>query len=139
MLQVRLIEEKDYEEFCQWWRFWNFPAPPLDSLPQNGLGGLKIVFVDDDGHEDNVCAAYLYETNSAIAWLEFLVSSPEIKDKKIRYESQVDLIRYLTVQAEQKGYKYVFSSLESKSLILKYKEVGYIESKTNHKELIIKL
>ena len=133
------LEEKDYEEFCQWWSFWKFQAPPLDSLPNKGLGGLKIIFVDDEGQANNVCAGFLYETDSAIAWLEFIISSPKIKDRKIRYESQVDLIRYLTVQAGQKGYKYVFSSLENKNLISKFKEVGYVESNTSHKELIIKL
>ncbi len=134
-LQVNLIEEGDYEKFCEWWAYSRFPAPPKEYLPNHGFGGLKIT--DENGID--VCAGFLFETNSSLAWLEFIVASPEIRDKEVRKEALTDLIRYLTVHAQQKGFKSVFASLTSKSLIEKYIEVGYTASLPNHTELTIKL
>lgn len=137
-LIVSRVTLKDYEKFCKWWKFWRFPAPSLEFLPNNGLGGLKISIKTKEAELIDVCAGYLYETNSKVAWLEFIVSSPEVKDKHIRNEAIINLIRYLTVDAKMKGYKFVFSSLKNENLINKYKEVGYSESK-GHIEMVIKL
>ena len=134
-LQVNLIEEGDYSKFCEWWKWNRFPVPPREYLPNNGLGGLKIT--NENGID--ICAGYLYETNSSLAWIEFIVASPEIKDKEVRKEALTDLIRYLTVYAQQKGFKGVFASIKSQSLIDKYIEVGYSASLPVHTELTIKL
>lgn len=134
-LKVKLIEEGDYEKFCGWWKWHKFPAPPKDCLPNNALGGLKVT--GEDGID--VCVGFLFETNSKIAWLEFIVSNPDIKDKKTRKKALTDLIRYLTVHAQQKGFKAVFASLTSKSLIEKHLEIGYSASLPNHTEVTIKL
>jgi len=137
-LKVARITEYDYPVFCEWWKFFRFPAPHLDFLPNNGLGGLKVYLLKENRETEDICAGYLYETNSKVAWLEFVVSNPNIRDKKIRHEAIVDLIRYLTVDAKNKGYEYVFASLKNENLIEKYKEVGYSESK-GHVEMVIKL
>lgn len=133
-MQVQKITSQDYDILHSFWKTWKFPPPPPEFLPDNGLGGLKIVM-----NGEIVCAGFLYETNSKVAWLEFVVSNPNIKDRDLRHKALVDLIRYLTVQAEMKGYKYVFSSLRNPSLTDKFKEVGYSASKPNHTEVVIKL
>lgn len=138
-MEVRLIEKRDYEILCEYWKFWKFPPPPMEFLPNNGLGGLKIVIKDDQGTEHIACAGFLYETNSKCAWLEFVVSNPNIRDKKIRHEALEDLVRYLTVQAQQKGFGYVFSSLKSESLIKIFEQVGYSISNSKTSEVVIKL
>ena len=94
------LEENDYETLCIFWNFWNFTIPPKNCLPNNGTGGIKIV----DANNTIICAGFLYETNSGIAWLEFIVLNPFIKDKKMRYNAQIELISLLTVEAEEKGY-----------------------------------
>lgn len=137
-LKVNLIEDGDYEKFCEWWKWNRFPAPPKDCLPNGGFGGLKIT--GEDGID--ICAGFLFETNSGIAWLEFVVSNYEVKNKEIRKEALTDLIRYLTVFAEQKGFKAVFTSLnsiKSKGLIEKHLEIGYSASLPVHTELTIRL
>lgn len=138
-LIVSRVTLKDYDKFCEWWKFWRFPAPPLDFLPNNGLGGLKVSIKSKGTDPIDICAGYLYETNSKVAWLEFIVSNPNIKDKKTRHEAIVYLIRHLTVDAEMKGYEYVFASLKNENLINKYKEVGYQLSSSNTTEVVIKL
>lgn len=132
---INAIEEKDYEQFVEWGKFFRFPYPPKNMLPSSGFGGLKLT--NEDGVD--LCAGYLYETNSDIAWLEWIISNPNVKDKKIRKESLTELIYYLTLQAEQKGYKAVFSSIKEEGLIEKYKQNGYLESNRSSKELTKKL
>ena len=127
------IVEGDYEEFVDWWKRNRFPVPPIQMLPNNGLGGLKIV--SDDGID--ICAGFLFETNSGIAWLEFVVANPDVRDRSIRYESQIMLIASLTVMAEEKGFEAVFSSVKNPNLIKKFIEVGYTPNQTT--ELMIKI
>jgi hypothetical protein len=103
-------------------------------LPYNGLGGLKIT--DENGID--ICVGFLYETNSGIAWIEFIVSNPEIKNAEIRSQGRKELIRYLTLLAENKGFKVVFSSLANEQLINEFHENGYSVSKDKTKELTIK-
>ncbi|MBP9793951.1 MAG: hypothetical protein KBC56_08135 [Flavobacterium sp.] len=132
-MEAQKIQKTDYEKFVDWWKWNRFPIPPSRMLPNNGLGGLKIV---SDGGID-ICAGFLFETNSGIAWIEFIVANPDIKDKKIRHESQIMLIANLTVEAEEKGFEAVFSSVKNPSLIKKFIEVGYTPNQTT--ELMIKI
>lgn len=127
------LQESDYNRLCKFWKWWKFSIPPRECLPNNGLGGIKIV--DETG--EIICAGFLYETNSKIAWLEFIVSNPFVKDKKIRYDAQIELISFLTVEAEEKGYTAVFASVTHKSLIEKYIKVGYTPNPVNSTELVM--
>jgi hypothetical protein len=129
------LEEKDYDVLCDYWKAWNFPAPPKSCLPNNGLGGTKIV------NEDGViiCAGFLYETNSGISWLEFIVSNPDIKDRETRNDALILLISMLTIEAEEKGYTAVIASLTNESLIKKYEQVGYTKNPISSFELTIAL
>jgi hypothetical protein len=134
-LNFTSIEEQDYEILCEFCKFWKFSIPPKNCLPNNGTGGIKII--DENG--TIICAGFLYETNSGIAWLEFIVSNPTIRDKKIRHEAQILLISMLTVIAEEKGFTAVFASITNKNLIEKYVEVGYTKNLINSSELYIAL
>lgn len=129
------IEPEDYETFCRFWNFWKFPIIPREFLPENGTGGIKIC----NERNEIICAGFLYQTNSKIAWIEFIVSNPEIKDKKVRHDSQIELISLLVVEAEEKGFKAVFSSVVNPSLINKFFEVGFTKNKGNSTELMIAL
>jgi hypothetical protein len=129
------LEDKDYEVLCEYWTWWKFSIPPRNCLPNNGLGGIKII--DENG--TIICAGFLYETNSGIAWLEFIVSNPAVKDKKLRHYAQIELISMLTIEAEEKGFSAVFASITNENLIKKYIEVGYTKNPINSTELTIAL
>lgn len=118
------LDENDYDVLCEYWKQWNFPAPPKKCLPNNAQGGIKII--NDEGVI--ICAGFLYESNSAVAWIEFIISNPNIKDRELRHRSLVELISFLTVEAEEKGFSAVVSSLNNQSLIEKFVEVGYTKS-----------
>lgn len=136
---TEFLTNDDYDTLCDWWSFWRFPSPSRDVLPDNGLGGLKVSYIDDSGNKVPCCAGFLYGTNSSLCWLEFVVSNPKVKDKKIRSESILKVIKDICLSAKSNGYKAVFSSLKNDNLINKYTEVGFSKSITNTKELTLNL
>jgi hypothetical protein len=81
-MKIRWISNDDYATLVEWWKFWRFVPPTQEILPNNGLSGLVVT----DENDNMICAGFLYATNSPIAWIEFIVSNPNVKDKKIRKE-----------------------------------------------------
>mgnify|MGYP001809737542 CR=1 FL=1 len=131
MYNIRLLEESDYETMADWWKFWRFPVPPRDFLPQDGLGGLMLLL-------DNVpvAAGFLYITNSKVAWLEFVVTNPSVKNKELREEIKTIIVRELTVSAHELGKKYVFTTLKNQGLVKNFEECGYTKGSSNCLEMV---
>jgi len=133
MFKIRLLTDDDYPKLVSFWNFWRFPAPPKDYLPDEGRGGIMVTKNGID-----ICAGYLFFTNSKMAWLEFIVSSNEYKGKD-RQDAICFLINEATDLARRKGFKVVFSSIKHKNLIKHYQNCGYSVGSENTTELIIKL
>jgi len=130
-MKVRPLEIEDYDNIlCKWWKDWRWDAPPRDMLPENGTGG---VIVSIDGVD--VCAGFIYLTNSKTAWVEFIISNFEYKNKD-RHEAIIFLINVLTELAKSKGNKYIYTSLKNTSLISKYEECGFNKGSENCQEMI---
>ena len=73
---IRLLEDGDYENtLVKWWNDWKWDAPAKDFLPQEGRGGIMVSKDDVD-----ICAGFLYFTNSKAAWCEFIVSNKDYKE-----------------------------------------------------------
>lgn len=128
-MEFRLLEDSDYDKLCQWWKWWRFSAPPKDTLPHEGKGG---IMVSRDGVD--VCAGFIYFTNSPICWIEFIVSNPEVKEN--RKEAITFLISELCVLAKRAGVKIAYTSLKSQSLINNYSECEFIIGSSNCTEMI---
>lgn len=124
-MTFRQTTKEDYETLLKWWKDNRFPAPPIDSLPNSGEGGF-IVFQDDIP----VCAGFLYDTNSNLCWIEFIVANFEVKDKKLRKEALVFLINTLCEAAKRWNKKAVFTSVKNVGLIDRYKDCGFIGDRT---------
>jgi hypothetical protein len=133
MFKIRLLTDNDYPTLSNWWNFWRFPVPLKEYLPDEGKGG---VMVYKDGIE--ICAGFLFFTNSKMAWLEFIVSNPEYKEKD-RKEAICFLINELTQIAKSKGFKIIFTSIKNENLVNRFKECGYVVGSENTKELIIQV
>ena len=102
-MEVRLLTDDDYNTLSSWWKDWRWTAPPRDMLPENGLGG---IMVHKDGEE--ICAGFVYFTNSSAAWLEFIVSNFNYRQDD-RQEALRFLINVLTEMIKDKGsYKYIY-------------------------------
>jgi len=131
-MEARLLIESDYEDtLMKWWRKWRWTAPAKDSLPQDGTGGLMI---SKDGVD--ICAGFIYLTNSKTAWSEYIVSNFEVKDRELRDEAIELLINTLSLIAKDHGHKYIYTSLRNESLVNKYAKCGYIKASARCTEMI---
>jgi len=128
---IRLLNNSDYDILVSWWKFWRFPAPPSDFLPENGTGGLML----SKGGIDIVCG-FLYFTNSKIMWLEYIVSNPQYREKD-RAEAIETLILELCEIGRNKGYKCVFTSVKNPSLIKRFSAVGFVGGSTKSVEMVL--
>lgn len=132
-IKIRWLNQADYNELTHWWNWWRFPAPPREALPENGLGGMMIM-----KGEESICAGFLYFTNSKLAWLEFIVSNPNYREKD-RAEAIVILISELSNLAKEKGCVSVFTSLRNQNLIKHFEEAGFLKGSSNTTEMILNL
>lgn len=130
-MEVRALKNEDYAiTLIKWWKAWRWTPPLKDMLPENGTGG---IMVSSNGVD--VCAGFLYLTNSKTAWLEYIVSSRDYKESD-RSEAIELLINTLNEIAKNKGFLYIYTSLKNKPLISKYKNCGFIEGSNNCQEMI---
>ena len=94
-MDIRQLTEEDYDNtLLKWWDQWGFTPPSKSNLPNNGTGGI-ILSINDTP----VCAGFLYETNSGMAWCEFIVTNKEYKESD-RPAAIVKLIESLTILAK---------------------------------------
>lgn len=112
-----------YETVCGWWKDYEWNPIPLESLPTTG-------FIVDD-----VCAGFLYKTDSNIAWLEFVVSNKKA-NKEEKSKALNLLIESLCEEAKKDKYNVIFTSCQHKGLIQKYLNNGFIKTDLNMTNLI---
>jgi hypothetical protein len=100
-------------------------------LPEEGKGG---VMISKDGVE--ICAGFVYFTNSKTAWIEFIVSNFHYREND-RHEALEFLINVLIEMIKENGnFKYIYTSLKSKSLIDRYSNCGFQKGDSNCQEMV---
>lgn len=130
-LKIRTLNENDYDNLVDWWNWHRFPTIEKRFLPENGLGGIMVQIDEID-----VCAGFLYLTNSKIAWIEYLVSNPNYKNKDRKQAISMTIKRLCEIASEL-GYEAIFSSVKNQHLIKHFEEIGF--SKDNTTEMTLKL
>lgn len=118
-LNIRSIQESDWEMLQLWWKAWGWPEMSKDLLPLNGLGGLIV-----EKQNKPIAAGFLYLTNSKVAWTEWIVSDPDYREDD-RVDSLTMLVQGLEEVAVSTGYKIVLSVGRNKGLLNIHKELGY--------------
>jgi hypothetical protein len=125
---LRTVSGEDYDNvLLKWWKNWGWEAPPKDFLPETGL-------IVSKGNID-ICAGFLYLTNSKVGLTEFVVSNKEYRDSD-RGKALDFLLDCILELADKNGCKYAHVILKNKSLLRRYKRAGYIESDKNVLELV---
>lgn len=119
-LSVREIRESDWDTMQDWWTKWNWPQMSKDLLPMNGCGGLMVY-----KEQELIACGFLYLSNSKVAWLDWIVSNPEYRQKD-RKEALSMLITSLEEVAKQQGYSIIISIARNNSLIETHKKLGYM-------------
>lgn len=132
-LKVRALEELDWETLQLWWKVWQWPIMSKDILPLNGCGGLMV-------YNDNtlIAAGFLYLSNSKVAWLDWIISSPSYKEQD-RKEALELLILSLEEVAKQQDYSIIISIARHKGLINTHKKLGYAVDETPSYEISKKI
>jgi hypothetical protein len=90
--------------------------------------------VSKDG--EDICAGFVYFTNSKTAWIEYIISNPNYKNREDRKNALNMLINVLSIYVEQEGYKYIYTSLKNKHLIDRYEDCGFLSGDKNCQEMI---
>jgi len=122
-MEIKPYNRLDYWELCSWWAGHGWMAPDQDMLPEHGF----II--------NNICAGFLYKTDSKIAWLEFIISNP--RSEKLERNKALDLlIEQLYSRAKELGFKAIFTSATHKGLIERYKDHGFVVTDTSMTNLV---
>lgn len=130
-LEVRKLEETDWDTLVKWWDSWpKWVNPPKGFLPDNGTGGLMV-------YKENtpIVAGFLYFTNSDGVLLEWIVSNPEYREQD-RKEALEILISTAEETCRLAGKKHMFSIGRNKHLINTHKKLGWTVDDSPSYELI---
>jgi hypothetical protein len=131
-LTIRQLNENDYQEvLVGWWKDWGWIAPQKDFLPDDGMGG----YIVYDG-EIPICAGFIYVTNSRVAWVDWIISNKNYREKEKRREAIKTLIDSLTNISKMSGSKYAYALIKNNSLIKTYEDLGYIKGDSYNSEMI---
>ncbi len=124
------LQHEDYDNILKgWWKDWGWEAPSRDFLPQDGQGGIMVW----DG-DTPVCAGFLYNTNSKVAWVDWIISNKEYKES--RKEALSILIQTLTSVAKNLDNKFAYALIKHNGLIGVYEQQGYTTGDSYNKEMI---
>jgi len=131
-LTIRQLNENDYQDILvNWWKDWGWTAPEKDFLPDDGMGG----YIVYDG-EMPICAGFIYITNSRVAWVDWIISNKNYREKEKRREAIKTLIDSLTNISKMSGSKYAYALIKNKSLIQTYEDLGYTRGDSYTSEMI---
>ena len=134
-MNVRKLEPSDYDDILVgWWKDWGWEAPLKEILPDSGTGGL-IVFDEDTP----ICAGFVYQTNSKLSWVEWVISNKKYRRKPHRKIAIELLLKSLTMVASSAGYEYCYALTNNKTLADTYEKIGYSVGDSYSKEMIKKL
>jgi len=143
-LQVRKLQESDWDLIPKWWEAYGAEGFPRDMLPgsfrvgdkqeekRQGLGGFMVCKGDDP-----IAAMWLWMTNSKTAIPAVVVSDKSYQDTD-RSDALQLLVNFTTDFAEDMGYKYAFAWAKEGMLLDKYKQAEYHVDETPSYELIMK-
>lgn len=117
--------DEHYDEVCRWWREhsnWDEPIPKEVLAPD----GLVI---------PGVCAGWIYHSEVAFSYMEWLVANPD-QPGKVVYKGLRLLVDALKEKAYDKGKSMIYTSVKHEGLIRLYKKCGFIEGDTGMTNMI---
>ena len=115
MITVRPYTAQDYDMVREWWTAWGW-----DILPENHLPTVGAIA----SHEGiDICAAWLYRTDSAFALLEWFVSAP--KRHPLRKQALSSVTEELTAVAKYLGFSSVVTFTRNPHLLNLLRESSF--------------
>lgn len=118
---IRPIKMDDYPKLTKWWKLYKeygVEVPRKSLLPNKGLGGFVV-----EKDERLVASAFLYLTNSALGYVDYLIADPTYREND-RQNMLLDLAAYVTIVAVKLGCEKVWAMTSNKKLVSMAKEDG---------------
>lgn len=119
--------EQHYPLIAGWWAKHQWAIIPKECLPQTGLIAVQ--------GETPLAAAFLYRTDSAMGWLEFMVTNPDA-NPITRARGLKEVIKRLSSEAPHLGIKCLFSSTVNDGLVKILKGADFTVGDTNTTQLV---
>lgn len=120
---MRAIKENDFEEIQSWWT-------KREKTPIS-----REYFSDSGFIEEGKAAVFLYKTNSAICYLESLISNPDAENTD---EAIDQVIQAGIKQAKVDGYKLILASSNRDYVIKRVSKLGFKDFE-GYSQLVLKL
>lgn len=114
---IRKYRIEDYGALCDWWIGHGHSVIASQALPDTGA-----VCELPDG--TLAAAAFLYLTNTSLAYLAWVVTNPEVRPARIVHAGVEGVITHLVELAYQLDYQTVISTSNSKGLSRILKKSG---------------
>lgn len=112
----RFIPGKHYETISKWWLQQKWPSVPLSHLPATGI----VVTLD----EKPAAAVWIYKTDSAFCWIEYIVADPQVRGEARDSVLSV-LISSAKLSAQLLGFQTVHMSIRHQSLAKRIEAKGF--------------
>lgn len=122
---------RDYPEVCSWWNHYGFPPLPLDHLSTRGF------IVWDKVNCIGTCAGWLYATDSAFSWIDWVVSNPKVSARE-RVKTIELLLRNVSAIGLRTGAKSIHSSTKHNGLKRLYERVGFKSADSGMTNLVLR-
>lgn len=116
MITNRKYEKSDYKTVSSWWNERGWTVLPESSLPATG--------VIAEGPNGPIACAWLYKTDSDIALVEWMISSPTSTHME-RAIAIPQVLEALTNEAKSSGYRCLFTWTNHASLQERFTQSGY--------------
>ena len=126
--EVRPVRVEDFPTLIKWWKCYDhIEVPDSGLLPDGGLGGFV---VEKEGKIR--AGAFLYFTNSDVAYVDYLVGDPDYKGRD-RYDMILDLIETCTRVGLKQGCRLMWAMTTYKGVVKRCEDLGYevLEEKYN--------
>ena len=121
---IRPIEIDDYPKLIKWWKLYKkygVEVPKKSLLPNKGLGGFVV-----EKDERLVASAFLYLTNSALGYVDYLIADPKYREND-RQNILLNLATYVTTVAVKLGCEKVWAMTANKKLVNMAEQAGVFE------------
>ncbi len=118
----RYIKPEDYPELCSWWTAWGWAAFSQDCLSPTGI------MIEKDGV--NLCAVWVYKTDSAVCWIENYISNKAISGAK-RNAALDMLVLSAIEESKTMGFRFAMSGIKHNLLARRLENNGFLKSDEN--------
>jgi len=120
--------DQHFKTVASWWKFWRWTAHPTPAV----LSDIGYV-VEKDGLD--LCAGWLYTTNSVIGSMEYVIGNP-FANSEIRSEALDFLIECLFQRNLKEGKSVFITNIKNESLAKRLVKLGFLEGDQNIKQFI---